>query len=96
MSAMESDLSASAAVSQSDDPELHHVIEQNPNETVRLTCSVFMLMHKRNSEGQVVATECHEIPRITTRQDAEDLIRDGRIPPGCIAPLDPLSASSDR
>lgn len=63
----------------------------DPNELVLLTCSVFMVMHKRNSEGQVVATVCHKIPEITTRQDAEDLIRDGLIPPDCIAPLDPAS-----
>ena len=70
-------------------PDSHGVAKPDPNELVMLTCSVFMLMHKRNSEGQVVATECHEIPRITTRQDAEDLMRDGLIPPDCIAPLNP-------
>ena len=72
------------------------VAKPDPNELVMLTCSVFMLMQKRNSEGQVGPTECHGIPRIMTRQDAEDLIRDGLIPPACIAPLDPPSSSSHR
>jgi hypothetical protein len=77
-------------------PDSPGAAKPDPNELVILTCSVFMLMHRRNTEGQVVATECHEIPRITTRQDAEDLIRDGLIPPGCIAPLDPPSPSDGR
>lgn len=68
----------------------------DPNELVILACSVFMLVHKRNGEGQVVATECHEIPRTTTRQNAEYLIRQDLIPPVCIAPLDPPSPSDPR
>jgi hypothetical protein len=64
-------------------------MEQDPNELVMLTCSVSMMLHKRNKEGRVVSTECHEIPRIMSRQDAEDLMRDGLIPPDCIVPLDP-------
>ncbi len=77
-------------------PDFPGAAKPDPNELVLLNCSVFMLMHKRNIEGQVVATECHQIPRITTRQDAEDLVREGLIPPGCIAPLDPLSPSDRR
>jgi len=70
------------------------VTKPDANELVMLTCSVRMMIQKRDKEGRVAATECHEIPRITTRQNAEDLIRDGLIPPGCIVPLDP-STSSD-
>lgn len=77
-------------------PDSPGVAKPDPNELVILTCSVFMFMHKRNSEGHVVGTECHKIPEITTRQDAEDLIRDGLIPPDCIAPLDPSSPSARR
>ena len=76
-------------------PDSAGVTKPDPNELVMLTCSVRMLIQKRDKEGRVAATECHEIPRIMTRQDAEDLIRDGTIPPGCIVPLDPTS-SSDR
>ena len=71
-------------------------MEQDPNELVMLTCSVSMMLHKRNKEGRVVSTECHEIPRIMSRQDADDLIRAGLIPSGCIVPLDPPPPSARR
>jgi hypothetical protein len=74
-----------------DDPKVHPVMKPDPNEMVRLTCSVFMMIRKRDGEGREGPTECHEIPRIMTRQDAEDLIRDGLLPPDCIAPIDPPS-----
>ena len=68
-------------------PDSTRVTKPDPNELVMLTCSVRMMIQKRDREGRVAATECHEIPRIMTRQNAEDLIRDGLIPPDCIVPL---------
>lgn len=55
-----------------------------------------MMLQKRNKEGKVVSTECLEIPETMTRQAAEDLIRQGLIPPDSIAPLDPPSLSARR
>jgi len=68
-------------------PDSSGVTNPDPNELVILTCSVRMLIDKRDKEGRVAATECHEIPRIMTRQDAEYLVRQGLIPPDCIVPL---------
>lgn len=72
-------------------PDSAGVAKPDPNELVILNCSVSMILHKRNLEGKVLSTECHAIPQITTRRDAEALIQDGLIPPDCIAPLDPPS-----
>jgi hypothetical protein len=77
-------------------PDSPGVAKPAPNELVILSCSVFMMMHKRNSEGHVVGTECHKIPEITTRRDADAQIQDGLIPPDCIAPLFPPSPSDRR
>jgi len=74
-------------------PDSAGVTRPDPNELVMLTCSVRMMIQKRDKQGRVGATECHEIPRIMTRQNAEDLIREGLIPPDCIAPLDPSTSS---
>jgi hypothetical protein len=64
-------------------------MEQDPNEIVKLTCSVWMLLQKRDLEGRVSPAECLELPQTMTRQAAENLIRQGLIPPDCVVPLDP-------
>ncbi len=62
--------------------------DRNPEELVRLTCSVHLTLQRTGPDGPVGPSECIRVPEILTRRLADFWVREGVISPDCIAPLD--------